>query len=372
LIDQALSDMQKQNEEAAEQREEQLRVQEELHDQAIKNGDYARRAEKILEDALKTGQMFDEGSTFFQTLHKGEKWGVLTKEAYKEKMEELKKAFLGAADYKDGNGGVIPDNTPTNIIDPPTTLPRASTDPKDYDKVDYQAEINKVVAEFGKGTISLSEAATRIKAYETARNAKLNSKKPGTDMTYREYGEKQGWKNLEDSGTSIYDGFLASVNKKGSQYYYNLEDGILADVLWKKLKDAGWTNCTVDEFYEKNGFTSLITKIPWGAKLRMYKTGGLADFTGPAWLDGTKSHPELVLNARDTENFILLKDALSKAVNSGLSGSSDNGGDNYFDITIEVEEIGNDYDVDQMAARIKQQIYEDSAYRNVNAINFLR
>jgi hypothetical protein len=37
---------------------------------------------------------------------------------------------------------------------------------------------------------------------------------------------------------------------------------------------------------------------------KAYETGGLADYTGPAWLDGTKSHPELVLNARDTENFI--------------------------------------------------------------------
>jgi hypothetical protein len=27
-----------------------------------------------------------------------------------------------------------------------------------------------------------------------------------------------------------------------------------------------------------------------------YKTGGLVDFTGPAWLDGTKSKPEIVLN----------------------------------------------------------------------------
>jgi hypothetical protein len=32
-------------------------------------------------------------------------------------------------------------------------------------------------------------------------------------------------------------------------------------------------------------------------KFLQYKTGGLADFTGPAWLDGTKSRPEYVLNA---------------------------------------------------------------------------
>jgi hypothetical protein len=39
-------------------------------------------------------------------------------------------------------------------------------------------------------------------------------------------------------------------------------------------------------------------------KAKKFATGGLANYTGPAWLDGTKSKPELVLNARDTENFI--------------------------------------------------------------------
>jgi hypothetical protein len=38
--------------------------------------------------------------------------------------------------------------------------------------------------------------------------------------------------------------------------------------------------------------------------LRQYATGGLADFTGPAWLDGTSSKPELVLNPKDTENLL--------------------------------------------------------------------
>lgn len=43
---------------------------------------------------------------------------------------------------------------------------------------------------------------------------------------------------------------------------------------------------------------------------KAYKTGGLVDYTGVAQLDGTPSKPELVLNSRDTENFIQLKDAL--------------------------------------------------------------
>ena len=41
-----------------------------------------------------------------------------------------------------------------------------------------------------------------------------------------------------------------------------------------------------------------------------YKNGGLVDFTGLAQLDGTKSKPEMVLDSKDTSNFIALKDAM--------------------------------------------------------------
>lgn len=41
-----------------------------------------------------------------------------------------------------------------------------------------------------------------------------------------------------------------------------------------------------------------------------FKKGGLADYTGVAWLDGSPSEPEMVLNPKDTANFIALKDAM--------------------------------------------------------------
>ena len=103
---------------------------------------------------------------------------------------------------------------------------------------------------------------------------------------------------------------------------------------------------------------------------KTYKKGGLADFTGPAWLDGTKSHPELVLNAQDTKNFIQLKNVLSDLMSDNISDG--NGGDNYFEIHIEVDEIANDYDVEKLASKVKKIIANDSMYRNVNAINMLR
>lgn len=101
-----------------------------------------------------------------------------------------------------------------------------------------------------------------------------------------------------------------------------------------------------------------------------YKTGGLADFTGPAWLDGTPSRPEYVLSAAQTERFFSLIDVLESY--DADKKKAQNTGDNYFDISINVEKIEDDYDVEQMANKIRSMIYEDATYRNVNAINHIR
>ena len=101
------------------------------------------------------------------------------------------------------------------------------------------------------------------------------------------------------------------------------------------------------------------------------KTGGLADFTGPAWLDGTKARPELVLNQKDTQNFIQLKDILASLM-TGSHTSTENNGDITYDIDINVESIGSDYDVEQVANKVKSLINEDARYRNNNAVSLKR
>lgn len=122
---------------------------------------------------------------------------------------------------------------------------------------------------------------------------------------------------------------------------------------------------------DPSGWTGWYT----AAALQAYKKGGLADFTGPAWLDGTKSRPEAVLNARDTENFLQLRDilgeVLTKTRNLGNS-NSENNGDNYYDIDIQVDRLSNDYDVDQLVRKIKKEITKDANYRNVRTINLKR
>ena len=108
-----------------------------------------------------------------------------------------------------------------------------------------------------------------------------------------------------------------------------------------------------------------------------YATGGLADFTGPAWLDGTKSRPELILNQRDTQNFIQLKNVLASLLNgsgkiSNQNNNSENSREITYDIDINVESMGSDYDVEQMASKIKSLINSDARYRNNNTVSLKR
>lgn len=133
-------------------------------------------------------------------------------------------------------------------------------------------------------------------------------------------------------------------------------------------KDKEITTADVNKIYENLGKKKKFDSQGYP----VFKTGGLANFTGPAWLDGTASKPELVLNQRDTENFIQLKDILSSVLRNVNGQTATKTGDTYYEIHIEVDKLDSDYSVDDVANRVKQIIATDANYRNVNLINNLR
>lgn len=102
-----------------------------------------------------------------------------------------------------------------------------------------------------------------------------------------------------------------------------------------------------------------------------YKDGGLVRHTGPAWLDGTRSKPEMVLDAENTKTFIKFTDILS-TLTKGKQPSTQSYGHNTFEIYINVDEIGSDYDVDMLVDRVKNDIYQEATHRNVNLITRTR
>ena len=102
-----------------------------------------------------------------------------------------------------------------------------------------------------------------------------------------------------------------------------------------------------------------------------YKQGGFADFTGPAWLDGTKSKPEAVLNAKQTRLFTSMVSSLERAaannsnINSAL-GSSYNIGD--INTSINVEKLDNETDIDKVAKQVENRIMKSIHNRVVLSV----
>lgn len=102
------------------------------------------------------------------------------------------------------------------------------------------------------------------------------------------YGSKSGWGNNPDRKGRLTSKFGAA-NAAAVQSYIN----------------AHANNGDLYRYWVSTG-KSKLSQYYYSA----FKKGGLADYTGVAWLDGSPTEPEMVLNPEDTKNFIALKDAM--------------------------------------------------------------
>ena len=214
----------------------------------------------------------------------------------------------------------------------------------------------------------------------------IESEDEGEDMDITINGTTYTWTELHKKVTNSKDKErLNNIQQKtgGHNLVYLPNAGILEgdysapnnygwiDDLFVK-HDGNWFTVRDWESENKDGNYLKTAKSYVEAnkgKYYSYNTGGMADFTGPAWLDGTKSKPEYVLNADQTERFFALVDVL-EGINDKTTDKKS--GDNYFNIQIDVEKLENDYDVEQMANKIRHMIADDAMYRNVNSINLIR
>ena len=105
---------------------------------------------------------------------------------------------------------------------------------------------------------------------------------------------------------------------------------------------------------------------------KRYATGGLNTETGPAWLDGTPSEPEYVLNAHQTDAFLKLAEVLPSIMGSNGVTTNNTFGAMYLNFDINVDQLASDYDVDQLVNRVKSDIYDAASYRGVNVLNLSR
>ena len=346
LIDQSLNDLKEQNDAAAEQRNKQIELMQSQLDWQEKTGYWVDEATRIVREGLGPNGVMSENTRLYQLLKDQEGYDTMSNASRDQWKRDLAntihEAFVYLENVLNGKGGS-----------------QASNDR------DIMAEM---IAQSNKGKDANADM-TKLGQLEEERNQKIRDN--GLQDTYPETNMVGSYKSGKSSYNSTKDkdtDWMAQIDKEIAKAEPNWSNAFY----YAGKRDAKIESETLDPKYASDWtFDIVFDKWYASTKSKKFRTGGLADFTGPAWLDGTKSKPEMVLNARDTENFIQLKDVLA-GLRSNLVGANASRGDWYFDIDINVDEIANDYDVDKVAERIKQSIYNETMYRNVNAINFLK
>lgn len=314
LIDQKISELEEQNDEAQKIREKQLEIIQKQLDQDEKSGALWEQVKVLMEEGWGPDGKIIEGSELERILADYYEYTQMSEEERAKAIEQRNMNTTLAKQYLDAK------NAGKNKYTPSTSYP----------------DVNKT-----------QTPQTQTPKKNPSSNSGAKTLSVGTRVRTVGYGNAASDGSGGRAAKGLSGRKILKV-RKGAKYPYLI----------------GTSN-------DPSGWTGWYT----ASALQAYKKGGLANFTGPAWLDGTKTKPEAVLNARDTQNFLQLRDVLSDVLNKSRTierSNSENNGDNYYDIDIQVDKLSNDYDVDQLVKKIKKEITRDANYRNVRTINLKR
>lgn len=314
LIDQKISELEEQNDEAQKVREKQLETMQKQLEEDQKSGALWAQVKTLMEEGWGPDGKIIEGSELERILTDYYEYTQMSEEERAKAIEQRNMNTTLAKQYLDAK------NAGKNTYTPSTSYPNVSQTQTPQN----QTPKKNPTSNSGAKTLSV-----------------------GTRVRTVGYGNAASDGSGGRAAKGLSNRKILKI-RKGAKYPYLI----------------GTSN-------DPSGWSGWYT----AAALQAYKKGGLADFTGPAWLDGTKSRPEAVLNARDTENFLQLRDILGEVLTKTRdlgNSNSENNGDNYYDIDIQVDRLSNDYDVDQLVRKIKKEITKDANYRNVRTINLKR
>lgn len=355
LIDQKISELQEQNEEASKQRDQQITLLQSQLDHYIESGHVWDEVYSLMRDGLDESNGLVRGSRLEEILKNGEAFEGMSVIGQMEWWKDINNMIAQGLAYLEVGRQLedigVKENTEIEFTDDTGKVIKGKVD-KNGNVVDDTGYIYDNVFQGADGNYY---AGKNIKSQD-----ELKPKPPK-----EEEPKEEPKKDSTDSKSTKVSIYTADDGTK----FYN----------WSQMQNYNKDIGEAEEKYDGSDMDKMeVLKNKAKDKYKqymVYKTGGLADFTGPAWLDGTKARPELVLNQRDTQNFIKLKDILSSIMSRNFSNSStatENNGDVTYDIDINVETLGNDYDVEQVAKKVKTMITDSARYRNNNTIGITR
>lgn len=248
-------------------------------------------------------------------------------DAIKSVEDALKNAIQGVADARDGYNDAV----------------KALEEDK-LDLAEKIAELNQIQAQALQSNISTSGISSN---------------------NDRDTNSEQSKQFFSTANSLAYRSSKESILETIEKSLHNPNDLIQAIAVYKSLYGNESLAISEQQYKTFSQYPLLKSKTfhnpnAEGGYLK-FATGGIVDYTGPAWVDGTPSKPEAFLSAEDTERIgnaakLLSTIQILNTQNNNTPPISSNIGDTSIEIHINVENISSDYDVDRLADRVKQDI----------------
>ena len=363
-IDRVIDSMEEANDKQQENWDNVIDKLQEQLDQDKENGKFIRLAEQKFEEGPEAVMEAFKG--FFQTT------GPYSQAEIDKKLQEILNILPQAFKYFNGENPSENSNLENeskykkiNYLDPKGNIQQgyiSTADNKTYKDAELTERIDQgsIVYVNGKAYKLVGDKGVDVTSQLTDAQKKLlgigtgGQGTPSSNINTSTTTSRAKVANTGGKGVNLRSGPGKNYEKVGAY-----SDGTTVTVLdesnsaWWKVKVGNATGYMASQYLKK------------------YLNGGLVDFTGPAWVDGSKSAPEAFLDAQDTRNFAQLKDILASLLRADRFKANEvspaRGGD--CTIYVTVDQIASDYDVDEAVARIKQEIMSGSAYRNINLVN---
>lgn len=252
-------------------------------------------------------------------------------------------------------------------------------------------------------------AAAANTAAQALRDAQVAQSSGGGDLGYEDNfggvestyigpanGQLVDWVNLKDT----MDGMAYSINSNGSvengtiafgansstthgqlaSYIQKLYRGNELEELQKVTTALGLSTTDGNSSTPLNSYQlynkikeRLIAADATLTSVFKYKEGGLVNYTGPAWVDGSPERPEAFLNSEDTARIgeaakILADIPWMDRDTDNTSVVTNNGGDVSVEINLNIDHISSDTDIDEMIQRVKDEIVDVARPEGTNVI----
>ena len=164
-----------------------------------------------------------------------------------------------------------------------------------------------------------AKAVQQSSIYQSLKKQQANNTKPINTSTQGQTQQQQGNHGFQftyGSKPYYWQGYNSAEEAyQAALYFINQLAKADRDAAVKGFNDRNQQNPTLFE-YDLNRINNLMNTAK--KSIKAYKNGGLIDYTGPAWVDGTKQKPESVWDAETTK---LMKDNLLNSHNLNLLGT---------------------------------------------------